>query len=164
MARSMAAPVGQASPGPTLTETGGKLAAKAAANVAVKEGAARAAAHSMGAEIHYARGAEEDRLPDQSTSADVKRPGKASRVKTFAADFGRVGLSMTTEVNRQAYHRRIQQVVGYICSHLDDDLSVDKLSAVAGFSNFPFHRQFTEYTGFAAAEFVRLSRLKRAAY
>jgi len=71
---------------------------------------------------------------------------------------------MTTEANRQAYHRRIQQVVGYICSHLDDDLSVDRLSAVAGFSKFHFHRQFSEYTGFAAAEFVRLARLKRAAY
>jgi len=71
---------------------------------------------------------------------------------------------MTTGTNRNAYHRRIQQVVSYICSHLDDDLSVDKLSEVAGFSKFHFHRQFSEYTGFGVAELVRLTRLKRAAY
>jgi len=71
---------------------------------------------------------------------------------------------MTTETNRSAYLRRIEQVVGYICSHLDEDLSVDRLSDVAGFSKFHFHRQFSEYTGFAVAEFVRVTRLKRAAY
>jgi AraC family transcriptional regulator len=66
--------------------------------------------------------------------------------------------------NRDAYHRRIQKVVSYICSHLEEELSVERLSVVAGFSKFHFHRQFREYTGFAVAEFVRLTRLKRASY
>jgi AraC family transcriptional regulator len=66
--------------------------------------------------------------------------------------------------NRAAYDRRIQQVVSYICEHLEEDLSVDHLSGVAGFSKFHFHRQFSEYTGFTVAQFVRGTRLKRAAY
>ncbi len=66
--------------------------------------------------------------------------------------------------NRDAYERRIQKVVAYICSHLEEDLSVDRLSRVAGFSKFHFHRQFSEYTGFTVTELVRLTRLKRAAH
>lgn len=71
---------------------------------------------------------------------------------------------MTQESNREAYDRRIQRVVSYICSHLQDELSVERLSEVAGFSKFHFHRQFTAYAGFTVAQFVRLTRLKRAAY
>jgi len=71
---------------------------------------------------------------------------------------------MTSESNREAYDRRIKQVIAYICSHLQDDLSVERLSEVAGFSMFHFHRQFTASSGFTVAQFVRLTRLKRAAY
>jgi AraC family transcriptional regulator len=71
---------------------------------------------------------------------------------------------MENGTNRDAYDRRIQKVVGYICSHLQEELSVEHLSGVAGFSKFHFHRQFSEYTGFTVAQFVRITRLKRAAY
>ena len=71
---------------------------------------------------------------------------------------------MTTDDNRAAYDRRIKQVIAYICSHLQEDLSVERLSEVAGFSMFHFHRQFTAYAGLTVAQFVRLTRLKRAAY
>jgi AraC family transcriptional regulator len=66
--------------------------------------------------------------------------------------------------NRDAYQRRIDRVVSYICAHLDEPLTVELLSEVAGFSKFHFHRQFTEYTGLTVSHFVRLTRLKRAAY
>src|SRR6187401_3218876 len=62
------------------------------------------------------------------------------------------------------YARRIQRVIAYICDHLDEDLSVARLSDVAGFSMFHFHRQFSAFTGFTVAQFVRLTRLERAAY
>ncbi len=71
---------------------------------------------------------------------------------------------MTQDSNRGAYDRRIRRVIAYICSHLQDELSVEYLSEVAGFSKFHFHRQFTAYSGFTVAQFVRLTRLKRAAY
>lgn len=62
------------------------------------------------------------------------------------------------------YERRIEAVIQYICAHLDEALSVERLSEVAGFSKFHFHRQFSAYVGVAVAEFVRRTRLKRAAY
>jgi AraC family transcriptional regulator len=55
-------------------------------------------------------------------------------------------------------------VIEHICSHLQEDLTVEHLSGVAGFSKYHFHRQFSAFTGFSVAQFVRLVRLKRAAY
>ena len=71
---------------------------------------------------------------------------------------------MTHEPLDTAYARRIERVIEYICAHLGEELSVDRLSAIAGFSKFHFHRQFSAFTGFSVAQFVRLMRLKRAAY
>ena len=45
------------------------------------------------------------------------------------------------------YARCITRVLSHIEAHLDEDLSVDTLSTVAGFSPFHFHRQFSAYTG-----------------
>jgi AraC family transcriptional regulator len=72
--------------------------------------------------------------------------------------------AVENETHRDAYARRIERVVQHICVHLDEELSLEALSQVAGFSKFHFHRQFTEFTGFAVARFVRLKRLERAAY
>lgn len=71
---------------------------------------------------------------------------------------------MTQVAHREAYERRIDRVVSYICAHLDEPLTLELLSDVAGFSKFHFHRQFTEYAGLTVSHFVRLTRLRRAAY
>lgn len=71
---------------------------------------------------------------------------------------------MKKDTNEDAYERRIQRVIRYICSHLHEELSLDHLSEVAGFSKFHFHRQFTCYAGCTVAHFVRLTRLRRASY
>lgn len=58
----------------------------------------------------------------------------------------------------------IERVISHICAHLAEELSVEHLSSVAGFSKFHFQRQFSACTGYSVAQFVRLLRLKRAAY
>jgi AraC family transcriptional regulator len=62
------------------------------------------------------------------------------------------------------YSQRINNVCQYISQHLDDELSVEKLSQVACFSKFHFHRLFTEYTGITVSKFILMSRLKQASY
>ncbi|MFZ6871645.1 AraC family transcriptional regulator [Undibacterium sp. Di27W] len=62
------------------------------------------------------------------------------------------------------YQTRMLRVVRYIDSHLDQDLSVERLSEVATFSKYHFHRQFSEYFGIAAFRYVQLLRLKKAMY
>ena len=92
----------------------------------------------------------------------------ARAVKTCGRRGGTLGFielpMIEQETHEGAYDRRIRMVIGYICSHLQEELSVDHLSEVAGFSKFHFHRQFSHYTGFSVADFVRQMRLKRASY
>ena len=69
-----------------------------------------------------------------------------------------------TESAEYTYHSRFRKVLEYIDSHLDDDLTVDRLSNVAAFSKYHFHRQFSELFGISVYKYVQLNRLKRASY
>ncbi|MEO8878698.1 MAG: GyrI-like domain-containing protein, partial [Polyangiaceae bacterium] len=60
------------------------------------------------------------------------------------------------------YAKRMVMVLRYIGAHLDEDLSVERLSVVAGFSKYHFHRQFSAFTGISVAKAIALIRLKRA--
>jgi AraC family transcriptional regulator len=67
------------------------------------------------------------------------------------------------------YLARFHKVIAYIDSHMDvtlsdDSLSVDRLSEVAAFSKYHFHRQFTALFGLSAYRYLQLLRLKRAAH
>jgi AraC family transcriptional regulator len=63
-----------------------------------------------------------------------------------------------------AYAERFNRVFDYIDQHLADELSVARLSQVANFSKYHFHRQFSEYCGISVSRYVQLMRLKRASY
>jgi len=62
------------------------------------------------------------------------------------------------------YRARLRRVLDYIDAHLGEELSVERLSGVAAFSKFHFHRQFTELYGLGVFRYVQLSRMKRASY
>jgi len=64
----------------------------------------------------------------------------------------------------QNYQARMRRVLDHIDRHLDDDLDLDSLSAVAAFSKFHFHRQFTATYGLSVHRYVQLARLKRASH
>jgi len=63
-----------------------------------------------------------------------------------------------------AYAQRFSRVFDYIDRHLNETLSVERLSRVANFSKFHFHRQFSDYVGINVARYIQLMRLKRASY
>lgn len=69
---------------------------------------------------------------------------------------------MTAAVQR--YQARMQRVLDHIDRHLEDDLDLDGLSAIAAFSKFHFHRQFTATFGLSVHRYVQLARMKRASY
>lgn len=58
---------------------------------------------------------------------------------------------------------RVNRVLDYIAGHLDGDLSLSKLSSIACFSSFHFHRIFQAATGETLNSHVRRVRLERAA-
>lgn len=62
------------------------------------------------------------------------------------------------------YHARMRRVLAHIDAHPEGDLSIEALSAVAAFSRFHFHRQFTELFGLPPARYVQLARVRRASW
>lgn len=64
----------------------------------------------------------------------------------------------------RAYAARFGKVLDFIERHLAEPLTTERLSRVASFSMFHFHRQFTEYVGIGVARYVLLLRLRRASY
>ncbi|HVI52215.1 MAG TPA: AraC family transcriptional regulator [Candidatus Sulfotelmatobacter sp.] len=62
----------------------------------------------------------------------------------------------------KAYARRFRRVLDYIERHLDEELSVERLSRVAHFSKFHFHRQFAKFCGVSVSRYIQLIRLKTA--
>ena len=71
---------------------------------------------------------------------------------------------MTTDKVVQRYHDRMQRVLDHIDRHADGDLDLTTLSAIAAFSKYHFHRQFSSIFGIAIGRYVQLVRLKRASY
>lgn len=63
-----------------------------------------------------------------------------------------------------AYRARFRKVLEYIEANLDGELSLHRLSGVAAFSKYHFHRQFVELFGIGVGKYVQLCRLKRASY
>ena len=69
-----------------------------------------------------------------------------------------------TDVTTYAYHMgRIVKVLVYIESHLDEELSLEKMAKIANISPFYFHRLFRVYVGEPLAEYIKRLRLQRAA-
>ncbi len=73
-------------------------------------------------------------------------------------------MSPDNEEILREYERRINQVIDYIVTHLDAELSLDALADVACFSKFHFHRIFSGLIGETVNDFVRRLRLEKAAY
>ena len=68
---------------------------------------------------------------------------------------------MSTTHNR--YRTRILQVQLFIQSRLDEDLTLERLAEVAGYSSCHFHRVFRGVVGESTDDYVRRLRLERAA-
>ena len=73
-----------------------------------------------------------------------------------------MNVSKIQQQSRKEYFQRINRVVDYIDQHLDEEHSLDKLSQMAHFSPFHFHRIFRVLTGETINNYVKRIRLQRA--
>jgi len=64
---------------------------------------------------------------------------------------------------RAEYRSRINRVVDYIESHIDEELSLHGIADVACFSPFHFHRIFGAMMGETLNQFIQRLRIERAA-
>lgn len=62
------------------------------------------------------------------------------------------------------YRNQFMDVVNYIDANLDGELDVERLCQLAYLSKYHFHRQFSSHFGMPVISFVRLLRLKKAAF
>ena len=60
--------------------------------------------------------------------------------------------------------QRIELACDYISQHLDESLSLEKLSEVACCSKYHFHRLFVAGVGISITKYTQLARLKRASF
>jgi AraC-like DNA-binding protein/DNA gyrase inhibitor GyrI len=71
-------------------------------------------------------------------------------------------ISSIAMPNENLYTPRINLVQNYMAEHVGDELKLDALARVAGFSPFHFHRIFKDLVGETVNDFVVRSRLERA--
>jgi AraC family transcriptional regulator len=69
----------------------------------------------------------------------------------------------TREKHRKEYVCRVYRVLDHIRAHRQDELSLEKLAAVANFSPFHFHRVFKSIVGETLGELIQRTRLESAA-
>jgi len=67
------------------------------------------------------------------------------------------------ELLKREYISRINRVMDYIEDNISEEFTLDRLSSVANFSRFHFHRIFTSITGESLFQFIMRIRLERAA-
>ena len=111
--------------------------------------------HSLPAEGLPAEG-----LPGARLTAHFRNFGQVPNASDSLSSRS-VNDSSTT---REPLLTRFRAVLHYIDTHLEDELGCEQLSAVAYLSRFHFHRQFSALFGIGVAEYVKLTRLKRASY
>lgn len=61
------------------------------------------------------------------------------------------------------YYDVIHKSIGYIEQHLDEALSLDKVSKEVGFSKYHFHRIFRKYVGRSVTDYIRHRKISSAA-
>lgn len=66
--------------------------------------------------------------------------------------------------NLDHLHQRFNAVLIYIQNHLDEDLSLEKLSEIANLSTFHFHRQFHACYNETLHDYIKRLRLEKAAF
>jgi len=71
---------------------------------------------------------------------------------------------LSSEESKSIYMSRINRVIDYIKSNLEGDLSLEKLSSIANFSKFYFHRIFKSVTGENLNSCVGRMKIEKSAF
>ncbi len=64
----------------------------------------------------------------------------------------------------KTYKETFGEICDYISENIENDLSIEKLSQVAGISKYHFHRLFAIQIGINVYSYIQLLRLKRSSY
>jgi AraC family transcriptional regulator len=88
---------------------------------------------------------------------------KSSYLLDFHRPLPKVDRVSSSDGNRAEYQKRVNRVLDHIRAHRSEELTLEQLAAVAGFSPFHFHRLFKAMTGENLKEHIQRTRLESAA-
>lgn len=60
------------------------------------------------------------------------------------------------------YSNYVSKAITYIQQHIDEEISLDKISEYVGYSNYHFHRLFKKETGYSLYDYIKQQRLIKA--
>lgn len=63
---------------------------------------------------------------------------------------------------QQEYIEKFIEICNYITSHCTEEISVESVAALAGFSKFHFSRLFKQFTGYSFYEYLNIERISYA--
>ena len=89
---------------------------------------------------------------------------KKCQERCSAGQYSEGVLARVQSRTKEKYRKTLLPLLVHIEEHLDEDLSLKALAALAGFSPHHFHRVFQHVTGETPKEYVRRLRLERAVY
>lgn len=93
-----------------------------------------------------------------------------AKLFSFFLNYGRYALSLEghavqsqlTQANQKNYAQKFNAVFAYLDQHYAEDLTLEKVADVAGFSKFHFSRIFKQFSGFNFCDYLRRRRIKSA--
>ena len=68
------------------------------------------------------------------------------------------------ESTTELYQERVNRVIDYVYTHIGEDISLNKLADVSGFSMYHIHRILKAFLGESIGAFIIRSRLEKAAW
>lgn len=68
----------------------------------------------------------------------------------------------TNSGRKREYAKKFLQIIEYIDAHFSDDLNLEAIANLSGFSKFHFSRLFKQYTGFTFCDYLNYRRIKQA--
>lgn len=107
-------------------------------------------------------------IKEYDTNAPYAEAAIWSVILTMLATLGRTSIYRASHTRqflenaRQEHVGRLMEVCNYITDHIEDNLDMDKLASIAGFSKFHFSRLFKEFTGSSVHEYLTEQRLAMA--
>jgi AraC family transcriptional regulator len=93
--------------------------------------------------------------------SDVERDALVRRLYALVL-CGRFGGRLVETSRKALDTRRLTRVIDFVEAHLDSELTLDRLAAVASYSPFHFSRAFKAAVGWAPHQFVTIRRLAHA--
>lgn len=71
-------------------------------------------------------------------------------------------MNNSTKYQKEEYISRVNRVIDYVDENIKNELTLDRLSRIANFSNYHFHRIFKAIIGEPLNKYIQRIRIEKA--